>query len=135
MGAVIPVFPDVELMLVAGLTPLMQSVLGDNGVRIVTILPASISVPTLRIKRISGASRTIALDRPILDFDVFWSSYGQASLVARQASASLLALRGQILPVNGVVSNVNVVQGPRWLPDPDPNLFRFNASYEVYTHG
>lgn len=132
--AVAPVFPDAELMLVAGLTSLMQGILGDNGVRVVTILPAEITVPTVRVKRISGASRNITLDRPILDFDTFWSNYGQASLVARQASASLLDLRGVQLS-NGVVTNVNVVQGPRWLPDPNPNLYRFNASYEVFVHG
>lgn len=134
MTAVIPVFPDIELLLVAGLTSLMQAQLGANGIRVVTILPASVSLPTLRVKRISGASRNIALDRPVVDFDVFTSNYGQSSLIARQASAALLALRGEILP-NGVITNVNVVQGPRWLPDPDPNLFRFNASYEVFTHG
>lgn len=130
----ISLFPDVELVLIGGLTPVLQGILGDNGVRLVTKLPAQITVPTIRIKRISGASRDITLDRPIVDFDTFWSDYGQASLVARQAQLALLSLRGKVLPVSGVVTNVNVIQGPRWLPDPNPNLNRFNASNEVFTH-
>lgn len=133
MTATLQPFPDAELILIAGLTPVLQGIFGDNGVRLVTNLPAQITIPVVRIKRISGASRDITLDRPILDFDTFWSDYGQASLIARQASASLLGLRGQQLS-NGVITNVNVVQGPRWLPDPNPNLQRFSASYEVFTH-
>jgi hypothetical protein len=133
MPPVIPIFPDAELLLVAGLTPLLQGVFGSGGVRVVTILPATIAVPTVRIKRISGANRSIALDRPILDCDTFASDYGTASIVARQVTASLLALRG-VATVNGVIGNVNVIQGPRWLPDADMNLSRFNASYEVFTH-
>jgi NAD(P)-dependent dehydrogenase (short-subunit alcohol dehydrogenase family) len=126
-------FPDAELLLVVGLTPLLQYVFGSDGIRVVTILPATIAVPTVRIKRTSGSNRTIALDRPILDADVFSSDYGISNTVSRQITVSLLALRGVALPT-GVIGNVNVVQGPRWLPDADPNLYRFNASYEVFTH-
>lgn len=129
----IPVMPDAELLLVVGLTPLLQAIYGSNGVRVVTSLPGTIAVPTVRVKRISGAQRTIALDRPVLDADTFALDYGTASMVSRQVTASLLALRGMLL-ANGVVTNVNVIQGPRWLPDEDVNLFRFNASYEVFTH-
>lgn len=133
MSAVLQPFPDAELILVAGLTPALQAIYGDNGIRVTTILPATVTVPTLRVKRVSGAARDIALDRPILDADVFWSDYGTASSVSRQVHASLMSLRGVQL-TNGVITNVNVIQGPRWLPDPDPNLYRFNASYEVFTH-
>lgn len=133
MMPIIQPMPDAELLLVAGLTPLLQAVFGSGGVRVVTILPAEIAVPTVRIKRISGAQRTIALDRPILDADTFASDYGTSSLISRQVTASLLMLRGQAV-TSGVIGNVNVIQGPRWLPDADPNLFRFNASYEVFTH-
>jgi hypothetical protein len=133
MSAVLQPFPDAELILVAGLSPVLQQIYGDNGVRVVTILPATITIPTVRVKRISGANRDIILDRPILDVDVFASTEGTSSAIARQILASLYGLRGRSL-ANGVITNVNVVQGPRWLPEPNPNLFRYNASYEVFTH-
>lgn len=133
MTALIKPFPDIELLLVAGMTPVLQGIFGSGGVRIVTILPATIAAPTVRIKRTSGASRSIALDRPIVDVDVFASNYGTSSRIGRQFQASLLMLRGVQLS-NGVISNVNVIQGPRWLPESDPNLFRSGASYEVFTH-
>lgn len=126
-------FPDAELLLVAGLTAPLQAVFSTA--RLVTILPGTISQPTVRVKRISGANRDIALDRPIMDVDTFWTDYGVTSSIARQVTMCLLALRGQVLMNMGVISQVNVVQGPRWLPDPDPNLYRFNATYEMYTHG
>jgi hypothetical protein len=124
-------WPDAEQVMLVGLTPLIQAVYPTA--RIVTELPGAIAVPTIRIKRISGAQRDIIVDRPILDVDVFWTDYGTASAISRQITASLLSLRGLKL-MNGVISNVNVVQGPRWLPEPDPNLFRFSATYEAFTH-
>lgn len=132
MTAPVKPFPDEEQLVIDGLLPLVQAVYPTA--RMVTTLPGTITVPTLRIKRISGASQGIVLDRPIVDIDVFWSDYGTSKAVARQAAASLLELRGVQL-ANGVITNVRAIQGPRWLPDPDPNLFRFNASYEVFTHG
>jgi len=126
-------FPDSELVLVAALTPLLQRRFGNN-LRVVTILPANITNPVVRVKRTSGAQRDIVLDRPILDVDTFWTDYGLASTISRQVAAELLSIRGAQL-VNGVITNVNVIQGSRWLPDPSPDLFRFNASYEVFMHG
>jgi hypothetical protein len=125
-------WPDSEQVMLVGLTPLVQAVYST--VRFCTTLPENITTPTVRIKRISGAQRDITTDRPILDVDTFWSDYGIASAVARQVTASLLSLRGLQL-MNGVIANVNVVQGPRWMPEPDPNLYRFNATYEAFVHG
>jgi hypothetical protein len=124
-------WPDAEQVMLVGLTPLIQAVYPTA--RVCTELPGTITVPTIRIKRISGAQRDIIVDRPILDVDVFWTDYGTTSAISRQITASLLSLRGLKL-MNGVISNVNVVQGPRWLPEPDPNLFRFSATYEAFTH-
>lgn len=125
-------WPDAEQVMLVGLTPLIQAVYSTA--RLCTILPGTITMPTIRIKRISGAQRDIIVDRPVLDVDVFWTDYGLASAISRQVTASLLSLRGLKL-MNGVISNVNVIQGPRWLPEPDPNLYRFNASYEAFVHG
>jgi len=124
-------WPDAEQVMLVGLTPLIQAVYSTA--RLCTELPGTITNPTIRIKRISGAQRDIIVDRPVIDVDVFWTDYGLTSAIARQITASLLSLRGLKL-MNGVISNVNVVQGPRWLPEPDPNLFRFGATYEAFTH-
>ncbi|MCL2728804.1 MAG: hypothetical protein FWE15_02130 [Actinomycetia bacterium] len=126
------VFPDAELLLVAGLAPRMQA--RWPALRLVTILPATIAGPVVRIKRTSGAARDIVLDRPVLDADTFASDYGECSLISRTLASALLSLRGLPL-VNGVITNVNIIQGSRWLPDPSPDLYRFSATYEVFMHG
>ena len=128
----VDVFPDAELVLLAGLTPRLQAAFGDS-LRVVTILPAQFTAPVVRVKRTSGAPRDIVLDRPVLDADTFAASYGLASKVSRTVTAALLSLRGVPLPL-GVISNVNVIAGSRWLPDANPDLFRFSASYEVFIH-
>ena len=118
-------FPDVEVMLVGAMAPLFPDY------RFVTILPENIVKTTCRFKRISGAARDIRIDRPIVDADVFTAGY--TDLAAREIQAALLSLRGRPL-MNGVVQSVIVNVGPHWLPDPNPNLFRFNATYEIHIH-
>ena len=131
----VPLFPDIDQLLVsflggetfANTTP---------ATRVVTVLPLHMEElpgPVVRVTRTAGTNRTLFTDRPIVDVDVFATTWGAASLAARQAqNAILFTLRGTVRP-EGKVQNATTVIGPRWLPDINPALFRFSASYEFST--
>jgi len=123
-------FPDVESALLYALVPL------EPDIRFVTYAPAGdLQMITARIHRISGANHDIYIDRPIVDIDVFGfkTDIGGASDAARRIQADMLSLMGARL-VNGVVQFVSTVNGPRSLPEPNQDIVRYTASYEVKIH-
>lgn len=132
MPPVIRPFPDIELLVVNYL----QGQLGDS-YRVCTDLPDKMTQVTIRVTRVSGANRDIAVDRPVVDLDVFSSPDGgraEASGTAYMLLDMLTALRNLVTP-DGVVQYVSTVTGPRWLPDINQDLTRFSASYEFHAHG
>lgn len=120
-------FPDVEIELLSVLAPAFSGV----GYSFSTKLPGDFTGIKVRIHRISGANRSLAIDRPIVDIDVY-STTGEAnaSVAARAIQAAMLAYASK-MTTNGVIQRVNTINGPRWLPDPNQNLIRYGATYEV----
>jgi hypothetical protein len=128
----VPVYPDIELMLMYVLVPL------NPDIRFVTIMPAGdLPLITTRVHRTSGANRNIAVDRPIVDVDVFGFStdVNAASEAARTIQAQILSLMGIALANgSGVIQHATTVIGPRQLPEANPALVRYSASYEILVH-
>ena len=120
-------FPDVEKLLVGWLQPQFPAA------RFATILPADITETTVHVTRISGANRDIRVDRPIVDVDVFALDYGDAVGVALAIQQALVPVRNLVTD-DGVLLWANTVNGPRWLPEINPALTRFSATYELYVH-
>lgn len=120
-------FPDIELLLVQWLQPRFPAA------RFATILPADITQVTVHVTRISGANRTIRVDRPIVDIDVYALDHPSSAGVALTIEAVLKTARN-VVTGNGVVQSVNTVNGPRWLPEANPALFRRSATYELHVH-
>jgi hypothetical protein len=120
-------FPDVELFLVSWLQGQFPAL------RWCTILPASITETTVHVVRISGANRSLRVDRPIVDIDVFAYDHATSVQVALGVQALLKIARNVVTPA-GVLQSVNTVNGPRWLPEINPDLFRRSATYELYLH-
>jgi hypothetical protein len=131
MTSIITPFPSAELMLIAQMGQVFSN---EPTWRFCSSLPATIAGPTIRFKRISGAARNIRIDHPVTDVDVFSSDYGISDSVARQIEVALLMTRGTQVLNLGVIQTVTVVNGPHWLPDPNKDLFRFNATYELHVH-
>jgi hypothetical protein len=126
----IPAFPDIELMLISYLVP------ANPSMRFATILPAgNPEVITARIHRTAGANRDIAVDRPVVDVDVFGQkdSMNDVSNAALLIQSQILSLMGAVLS-NGVVQHATTVIGPRQLPEANPALVRYSASYEILVH-
>lgn len=130
MTMTVPVFPDVELLLISVLTPL------NPAVRFVTIIPAGDPVQvTARIHRISGANRNIGLDNPIVDIDVFGlkSDTDDVSLSARAIQSQILSIAGAHF-ARGTIQHASTIAGPRQLPEANTKFVRFNATYELRVH-
>jgi hypothetical protein len=126
-------FPDIEILIVAYLK-------AKTARRVVTDLPAgddlTSKLPLYRVTRVSGEDQDYKLDRPIIDLDAFAADRATASLMSRQALDLLrnhLPYEDSVQPT-GVVTSVDTVVGPRWLPDSNTNLRRFQASYEIILH-
>lgn len=120
-------FPDIELFLISWQQPQFPAA------RWCTILPAEVTETTVHVTRISGANRSIRVDRPIVDIDVFALDHATSVEVALDIQARLKVARNVVTPY-GVLQSVNTVNGPRWLPEVNPALFRRSATYELYVH-
>ena len=129
MAMPVPVFPDAENAVLYALVPL------EPDIRFCTVLPAEFTGIVCRVHRISGANRNIGVDRPIIDIDVFGptSEAGSVSNAARDIQSDLLSLMGKQV-MNGVIQHVTTTVGPRQLPEANPNLVRYAATYEMSVH-
>ena len=127
--SIVPVFPDAESVVLFALVPLQPDI------RFCTVLPATIPGIVARVHRVSGANRNVMVDRPIVDIDVFGpkAEAGSVSNAARDIQSDILSLMGKQL-TNGVVQHVTTVVGPRQLPEANPDLVRYSASYEMSIH-
>lgn len=123
-------YPDVEGLLVRWLSS------PDSGVdsyRYGTDLPADITEVTVRIERTSGSGKSVRVDRPIVDVDVYGLVLADVELASRQLQQALRSMRG-IRTADGYVQSVSTIIGPRWMPDINQAITRYGASYELHTH-
>lgn len=123
-------FPDVESALMFALVPQFPDY------RFVTSMPAADQTKIVaKIKRISGTNRNIWVDRPVVDIDVYGpiANPMDVSIAARSIQTALMSLMGTIVQ-NGVIQSVIVTTGPKELPEANPNLVRYSATYEVLIH-
>lgn len=125
----VPVFPDIESALLYALVPMQPDI------RFVTAMPADVSTIVARVHRISGANRNIHVDRPVVDIDVFGPStdVGNVSAAARNIQSDVLSLMGRTV-TNGVIQHASTIAGPRSLPEANPDLVRYSATYEIQIH-
>lgn len=130
MPPTVDVLPDVEQLLVRWLS---SPASGVDSYAYCTRLPADITATTVRISRTSGTNRSIRVDRPIVDADVYALAEADAQEAGRLIQQALLNMRG-VTTEDGYVQHVSTVIGPRWMPDVNPALFRVGASYEFHTH-
>ena len=127
MPPAVAAHPDVELLLIGWLQPLFP------GARFCTELPADITETTVHVTRISGAARALRVDRPIVDIDVLRP--GSRHVGERRAGIeALLRVARNVITEAGVLLSVSTVNGPRWLPEINPDLRRRSATYEFYVH-
>jgi hypothetical protein len=125
-----PVFPDPETMLMYALVP------QNPDIRFVTVMPYGDPTKiTARIRRTGGIVVHVGLDRPVIDIDVFGpkSQIGSVSAAAREIQSQMMSLMSAVVP-NGVFQRVTTVSSPRQLPEVNPSLVRYSATYELSVH-
>jgi len=126
----VPTFPDAESALLYALVP------QEPDIRFVTVMPAGdLTGIVARVHRISGANRNIGVDNPIVDIDVFGpkAETGSVSNAARDIQGDVLSLMGTVV-TNGVIQHASTVVGPRQLPEANPDVVRYSATYELHVH-
>jgi hypothetical protein len=116
---------------------LMYALVPQNpNIRFVTVMPYGDPAKiTARIRRTGGIVVHVGLDRPVIDIDVFGpkSQIGNVSAAAREIQSQMMSLMSAIVP-NGVFQRVTTVSSPRQLPEVNPNLVRYSATYELSVH-
>jgi hypothetical protein len=125
-------FGNVETLLRAWAVPLF------TGARVVSELPGDLvgSLPVLQVVRGGGDDpRTfMAIDRAVVDVDVWAATRTDACSLAEAVRHRLRReLPGTVLD-GFVVAWVTTQVAPRWAPDPNPDLRRYTATYEVGIH-
>jgi hypothetical protein len=120
-------FPDIELLIIGWLQPQFP------GARWCTELPAEITETTVHVTRISGAARSIRVDRPIVDLDVYALDHPTSVNVALAVEAVIRVARNVITGA-GVIQFATTVNGPRWLPEINPALRRRSGTYQFHVH-
>lgn len=130
MSVPVPVLPDAESALLYALVPL------EPDIRFVTVMPGGeLTGIVARVHRISGAARDLHVDRPIIDIDVYGlkSETGNVSAAARRIAAHILGMMSRTV-TNGVIQHSSVIAGPRQLPEANPDIVRYSATFEVLIH-
>jgi hypothetical protein len=145
MTVAVDLWPDAELLLIT-----YFGQLGDplGSYSYCTKLPAQVetatgpvvfSTPVVRVTRTSGTGRSIRVERPIMDIDVYSDDLEVSQLAARLVSQAIRNMRAVAVSDAdsnrlGSVQHVDQIIGCRWLPDVNPHIFRVGASYEVHCH-
>lgn len=123
-------YADVELLLTAFIK------LKRPAVHVCTELPANLAdvLPVAQVHRIAGGDSDIVLDGAIVDVDAFAVDRAAARLLGEQIRSDFrLALSGY-MSGGAVVSNVETINGPYWVPYDNTNLRRYTSSYRVTVH-
>jgi hypothetical protein len=134
ISQIITPLPDVEAALMFALVPM------EPDIRFVTVMPAGeLTTIIARIKRASGGGARGGgswwIDQPTVDIDVWGLSTDamSVSIAARDIQADVMSIMGVQL-LNGVIQHIVTISGPRPLPEANPTLVRYNATYEVRIH-
>lgn len=132
---------DLETVLVAALeqNAALAALVGGvgNAARISTRLPSSFAKENrVRITRAGGSpvGWPDHVDRAVIQADAYGEDDAGAWAVAAALHVAMVALEGTVV-AGGVLTGVDRILGPAWLPDPDAdNAPRYLLQWAVYAH-
>jgi hypothetical protein len=121
---------DIEALLVAWLEDTIEDV------RASTETPPDLGgqLPWLQVVRIGGPYDGYRIDRPTVDIAAFDATGPEASALAAQVQVLMHEqfARGQV--GSAVISRVETVTGPHWVPYDNPAMRRYEATYRLAVH-
>jgi hypothetical protein len=98
-------------------------------------LPATPTYPAVRILRLGGSSVVDDwLDGARIQVDVFGGTAEQAWDATAAVRSKLWDLEGLHVPGSGMVTGIQEISGPAWLPDPRTERARWTWDIRVYAH-
>lgn len=121
---------DIEALLVTWLEDVIEDVTAS------TETPADLEeqLPWLLVRRIGGPYDGVRLDQPTVDVAAFAASTTAASALAAQVQVLLHKQLARHQVGAAVVSAVNTLTGPHWVPYDNPAMRRYEATYQFYVH-
>lgn len=121
---------DVEALLVSWLEDTIEDV------RASTETPPDLddNLPWLQVVRISGPYDGFRLDQPTVDVAAFATTGPAASALAAQVQVLLHEQLARTKSGTTVVSRVQTVTGPHFVPYDNPGMRRYEATYRLTVH-
>lgn len=121
---------DIEALLVTWLEDTIEDVTAS------TETPADLEsrLPWLQVVRIGGGYDGFRLDQPTVDIAAFAATGPEASALAAQVQVLFHEQLARIKIGTAVVSRIETVTGPHWVPYDNPNMRRYEASYRFTVH-
>lgn len=121
---------DIEALLVTWLEDTIEDVTAS------TETPADLEtrLPWLQVVRIGGGYDGFRLDQPTVDIAAYSSTGPAASALAAQVQILLHEQLARTKIGTAVVSRIETVTGPHWVPYDNPAMRRYEASYRFTVH-
>lgn len=121
---------DVEALLVTWLEASIEDITAS------TETPSDLDtrLPWLLVRRVGGPYDGYRLDQPTVDIAVYDSTAPAASAIAAQVQVLLHEQLARNKTGTVVVSRVQTVTGPHWVPYDNPNMRRYEATYRLTVH-
>lgn len=121
---------DIEALLVTWLEETIEDV------RASTETPPDLQdrLPWLQVVRIGGPYDGFRLDQPTVDIAAFDSTGPAASALAAHVQVLLHEQLARAKTGTAVVTRVETVTGPHWVPYDNPGLRRYEATYRLTVH-
>lgn len=125
---------DAETLLVGWLTTWLEAA-GTSGT-VSTETPAGFEtqLPWIQVVRIGGGYDGFRLDRPELDVDAYAADGVAAAALALKIQRALHHDLARTSTGGAVVTRVDTITGPRWVPHDNPALRRYVATYQLTVH-
>lgn len=99
--------------------------------RVVTEVPADLTVPVVRVLRVGGGS-VFVLDRAVFSVECFAPDRATARALALSVEDKLcFSLPRSVISGVAAVTYVSKTAGPFAMPWDNPNVRRFGATYEI----
>ncbi len=118
-------FPDVELIV----TAYLRTQLGT--VPVVSILPATVVAPVVRVRRTGGAWKFgKRLDEARLDVDCWATSPVALNTLIASVRTALEASAGHAAE-GGLITYSTELSGPAWRPEKNPELYRKGLTHQL----
>lgn len=122
------IFPNVEKLLVAYLGPLLAPV------RVVTKVPATRPETFVLLTRVGGPRRDRVTDKPMVVFEAWAKTEGDAGDLGARVAAHVYALEQTEHPL-GYVRAVSEIGGLQRFPDPESGTPRYQFTAQLQTKG